>query len=315
MEKESKMIKSIIKISDLIFKEEIKRCLIQLNEYDITKDDNINIVLLIDALETLELSVECIEKKQIANGISLTRTAFEDLCFACMFESDNEKFKNAFNNVNYKKEYIEAIRKYSIEKQKDSSTERPHDYLNPKYIREQIYKNEKLYFYEMEYIKLKEYGESLYDILCLRTHPSIVRCFLYKFQNNINELNILNYYKVSYCYTILLLIINHIQKINSNKENIVKELEMILAYNTLYVIMSFEDSKEFEKDANNIINMLKIDIETYGNENNDIQESQFKQLKNIDELALILFIDIIKAEELNIDLKEIKKELGIEGKI
>ena len=314
MKKETKIIKNIIKISDLIFKEELNKYLLKLKEYDLELEENINISLLTDALETLKLSIECIEKRQIANGISLTRIAFEDLCFACMHKNNNEKFKAAFYNVNYKKEYIDTLQKYSIEKQTNPKAERPQDYLNPKYIREQIYKNEKLYFYEMGYIRLKEYGEGLYDDLCIRTHPSIVRCFLYKFQNTINELNILNYYKVSYCYIILLLIINHIQKINSDKENIITELEMILSYYTLCLIMSFEDSKDFEQDAYNIIEMLKIEMEVCNNENgNNTFQSPSEKLKNIDELALVLLMNIIKAEQLNIDLSKIKKQLGIEG--
>lgn len=313
MEKETKMIKNIIKISDLIFKEELNKYLLELKGYDFTKDENINIALLIDALEALKLSVECIEKKQISNGISLVRIAFEDLCFACMFESNNKNFKEAFFDINYKEKLQKAMNIYSIEKVKNHNAERPQDYLSPKYIRGQVYKNENVYFYETEKIKLERDGEKLYDDLCIRTHPSIVRCFLYKFQNTINEMNILNYYKFLYCYIILLLIINHIHKINNIGEKTIKELEELLAYNSMCVIMSLEESKEFEKDAYNIIEMLKLDMEPYVNEKNDDFESPFDKFKSIDSLAAILLIDIIIAEELNIDLTEIKKELGIKS--
>lgn len=315
MEKEAKIIKNIIKISDLIFKEELNKYLLELKEYDFTKDENINIALLIDALEALKLSVECIEKKQISNGISLVRIAFEDLCFACVYESNNEKFKEAFFDINYKEKLQKAKDIYSIEKAKKLDAEKPQDYLSPQYVRGQVYKNEKVYFYETENIRLKRDGERLYDDLCIRTHPSIVRCFLYKFQNTINEMNILNYYKFLYCYIILLLIINHIHKINNIGEKTVKELEELLAYNSMCVIMNLEESKEFEKDAYNIIEMLKLDIEIYSNEKNDNFESPFDKFKNIDDLAAILFVDIIVAEELKIDLAEIKKELGIKGEI
>ena len=178
-----------------MFNREINKYLLIAKEYNCIDIPKESIIFLEAASNSINNSCRLIEQDEYVDSLCLLRSAFEAIMFALaiFFDADTYKVYKHYNFDIYKK----------VLKDKNTATsnsmfaiieQKQKDPLRPGKIRNTVVKHYKEVYSEIfiecedENEVKKELGD-FYHYLCNFTHPSIVKTYVYKLQNDNETLN------------------------------------------------------------------------------------------------------------------------------
>lgn len=189
-----------------IFENEIEKLFKQLSVIDNEAIPKESKILLESSRTSIINSYKLLEKDDFIDALSLLRCAFESIMFSLVIKIDSKIYMRykSYND----KAFIEYLKKNGtiIKNKKDYK-----DIASPNNIRIVISKNHgiifKLFISEGDSKSAKVELDNFYHYLCDFTHPSIVKTYVYKIQNDVNNLDSIKYiFKLNIMYCEMLLI-------------------------------------------------------------------------------------------------------------
>lgn len=297
----------------------------QINDYLNTAENNKKVpkesyIFLESAKKSINNCLSLIDNDEYIDALCLLRSSFEAIMFSVSITLD-EKTYDMYKHYN-SENYVKALKlKYKKMQQKNPKFKIPDlekekkNFLTPYNIRKTVANNYKVLFGNL-FIGCQNEKEVLlelndfYRYLCDFTHPSIVKTYVFKIQNDINNLNgIRTIFRLNihFCRMLLLLTLNYI----SGRDIIEEEYD-------LYAIICLLDIS-LDDNYGNVNSLLKkyndyLYLSTtrkYLNRNNNkklINEliSEIKQIDNVDEFNLNLNLNkCIKSIILKFDVLDI----------
>lgn len=207
------------KLFNEIFDSQIQKYLDLINDANnIPRESRI---FLESANNSINNCIKLINDDEYVDSLCLLRSAFEAIMFSLAIYFDDETYKvyKHYDSNIYRKVLNE---KYKKMKQKDQKfkmrdiDKKSKDLLAPAKMREIVAKNYNKVFDEVFYgcesvEEVKEELRVFYKYLCDFTHPSIVKTYVFKIQNDDDSLNnIRAVFKlnINYCKILLLLALN-----------------------------------------------------------------------------------------------------------
>ena len=183
--------------------EKLIRKICDLSEEKIFKESKI---LLESSITSIINSYRLLEKDDFIDSLSLLRCAFESILFSLAIKVDS-KIYTRYKSYN-DQAFIEYLKKNGtiINNKKEYK-----DIASPNNIRIAISKNHgrifKSFISEDDFKSAKTEFDNFYHYLCDFTHPSIVKTYVYKIQNDVNNLDSIKYiFKLNIMYCEMLLI-------------------------------------------------------------------------------------------------------------
>ena len=180
-----------------------------------------SIIFLESANNSIKNSINLINNNEYVDSLCLLRSSFEAIMFslAIFFDSNTYDVYKHYNSNFYRKALTE---KYKKQQKRDPNFKIPdmdrknRDLLKPKIMRNIVANHYKEIYAELfneckdaEEVK-SELGE-FYKYLCNFTHPSIVKTYTFKIQNdseNLNSIRAVFKLNINYCKILLLLALN-----------------------------------------------------------------------------------------------------------
>ena len=189
-------------------------------------------IFLESAKNSINNCLSLIKNDEYIDSLCLLRSAFEAIMFSIAIYFD-EKTYNMYKH--YDRDIYTSVlkKKYKKEKQKNPKFKMPDlekerkEFLKPYNIRKIVADNYKSMFSEL-FIDCKDVKEvldelnSFYKYLCDFTHPSIVKTYVYKIQNdkeNLNNIRTIFRLNINCCKMILLLTLNYFSN-NDDMSNV-----------------------------------------------------------------------------------------------
>ena len=279
----------------------------QINDYLNTAEKNKKVpkesyIFLESAKKSINNCLSLTDNDEYIDALCLLRSSFEAIMFSVAITLD-EKTYDMYKHYN-SENYVKALKlKYKKMQQKNPKFQIPDlekekkNFLTPYNIRKTVANNYKVLFGNL-FIGCQNEKEVLFELndfyryLCDFTHPSIVKTYVFKIQNDINNLNgIRTIFRLNihFCRMLLLLTLNYI----SGRDIIEEEYD-------LYAIICLLDIS-LDDNYGNVNSLLKkyndyLYLKTtrkYLNRNNNkklINEliSEIKQVHNVDEFNVNL---------------------------
>lgn len=255
-------------------------------------------------------------KNEYIDSLCLLRSSFEAIMFSIAIYFDEKTYdmykhydKNIYVKV-LKEKYKKIQRKNPKFKIPDLEKERK-EFLKPYNIRKIVADNYKSLFSEL-FIDCKDEKEVLdelnnfYKYLCDFTHPSIVKTYVYKIQNdeeNLNNIRTVFRLNINCCKMLLLLTLNYF----SNNDNMsdIYDLYAIVFLLDINLIDNVDNLKSLLKKYDEYL-YLDITRKYFNNNKNKIKEMQseikaLNETENLNEKLVGVMKDIIiKFDALNL---------------
>ena len=271
----------------------------QINNYLVLSKKNMEIsketfLFLESAKNSINNCLSLIENDEYIDSLCLLRSSFETIMFSIAIYFDKktyDMYKHYDGNI-----YVNRLKeKYKIIQQKNSKIKKPDfekerkEFLKPYNIRKIVANNYKNFFSEL-FIDCKDEKEVLdelnkfYRYLCDFTHPSIVKTYVYKIQNDNEDLNNIRAIfrlNINYCKMMLLLTLNYFS--NNDDMSDIYDLYAIVFVLDINLIDNIDNLKCL---LNKYDEYLYLDITRryFNNNKNKIKEmqSEIKELNETD---------------------------------
>lgn len=278
-----------------------------------------SLIFLESAKTSINNCLSLIENDEYIDSLCLLRSSFEAIMFSIAIYFD-EKTYDMYKHYN-RDIYTRVLKiKYKKEKQKkpkfkipDLEKERK-EFLKPYNIRKIVADNYKCLFGEL-FIDCKDEREVLdelnnfYKYLCDYTHPSIVKTYVYKIQNdeeNLNNIRTVFRLNINCCKMLLLLTLNYFSN-NDDMSNIY-DLYAIVFLLDINLIDNVDNLKFLLKKYDEYL-YLDITHKYFNNNKNKIKkmQSEIKELDETDNLNEKL-VGVMKDIIIKFDALELFKE-------
>lgn len=180
------------------------------------------LIFLESSKTSINNSLLLLEKDEYIDSLCLLRSSFEAIMFSIAIHFDKKTY-DMYKHYN-KNIYVKVLKeKYKRIKNKNPKFKMPDleketkDFLKPFKIRKIVANNYKFIFSEL-FINCKDKKEVLneldefYRYLCDFTHPSIVKTYMYKIQNDkehLNNIRLVFKLNINYCKMLLILTLNY----------------------------------------------------------------------------------------------------------
>lgn len=269
----------------------------QINNYLALSKKNIEIpqetfIFLESAKNSINNCLSLIESDEYIDSLCLLRSSFETIMFTIAIYFDKktyDMYKHYNENIyvyRLKEKYKKIQQKNSKFKKPDFEKERK-EFLKPYNIRKIVANNYKNFFSEL-FIDCKDEKEVLdelnkfYRYLCDFTHPSIIKTYVYKIQNDNEDLNNIRAIfrlNINYCKMMLLLTLNYFS--NNDDMSDVYDLYVIVFVLDINLIDNIDNLKYL---LNKYDEYLYLDITRryFTNNKNKIKEMQ-SEIKELNE--------------------------------
>lgn len=282
-----------IKISNFfneIFNNQIEKYLNLAKNSDIVPKESI--IFLESANNSIKNSINLINNDEYVDSLCLLRSSFEAIMFslAIFFDSKTYDVYKHYNSNIYRKVLME---KYKKMQKKDPNFKIPdmdrknRDLLKPEIMRNIVAMHYKEIYAELfneckdtEEVK-SELGE-FYKYLCNFTHPSIVKTYTFKIQNdseNLNSIRAVFKLNINYCKILLLLALNFFTS-NDDMSDIY-DLYAIIFIADLNLVTDVDNLKKLLKKYDEYL-YLNITRKYFERNDKKIKEIQ-KEIKEINE--------------------------------
>lgn len=251
-----------------------------------------SIIFLESANNSIKNSINLINNDEYVDSLCLLRSSFEAIMFslAIFFDSKTYDVYKHYNSNFYRKALME---KYKKQQKKDPKFKIPDidknkkDLLKPEIMRNIVANHYKEIYAELfneckdtEEVK-SELGE-FYKYLCNFTHPSIVKTYTFKIQNdseNLNSIRAVFKLNINYCKILLLLALNFFTS-NDDMSDIY-DLYAILFMTDLNLVTDVDNLKKLLKKYDEYL-YLNITRKYFKRNDKKIKEIQ-KEIKEINE--------------------------------
>lgn len=278
-----------------------------------------SLIFLESAKKSINNCLSLIENDEYIDSLCLLRSSFEAIMFSIAIYFD-EKTYDMYKHYN-RDIYIRVLKtKYKKEKQKNPKFKIPDlekerkEFLKPYNIRKIVADNYKSLFGEL-FIDCKDEKEVLdelnnfYKYLCDFTHPSIVKTYVYKIQNdeeNLNNIRTVFRLNINCCKMLLLLTLNYFSN-NDDMSNIY-DLYAIVFLLDINLIDNVDNLKFLLKKYDEYL-YLDITRKYFNNNKNKIKkmQSEIKELDETDNLNEKL-VGVMKDIIIKFDALELFKE-------
>lgn len=251
-----------------------------------------SIIFLESANNSIKNSINLINNNEYVDSLCLLRSSFEAIMFslAIFFDSNTYDVYKHYNSNFYRKALTE---KYKKQQKRDPNFKIPdmdrknRDLLKPKIMRNIVANHYKEIYAELfneckdaEEVK-SELGE-FYKYLCNFTHPSIVKTYTFKIQNdseNLNSIRAVFKLNINYCKILLLLALIFF---TSNEDmNDIYDLYAILFMTDLNLVTDVDNLKKLLKKYDEYL-YLNITRNYFKRNDKKIKKIQ-KEIKEINE--------------------------------
>lgn len=251
-----------------------------------------SIIFLESANNSIKNSINLINNNEYVDSLCLLRSSFEAIMFslAIFFDSNTYDVYKHYNSNFYRKALTE---KYKKQQKRDPNFKIPdmnrknRDLLKPEIMRNIVANHYKEIYAELfneckdaEEVK-SELGE-FYKYLCNFTHPSIVKTYTFKIQNdseNLNSIRAVFKLNINYCKILLLLALNFFTS-NGDMSDIY-DLYAILFMTDLNLVTDVDNLKKLLKKYDEYL-YLNITRKYFKRNDKKIKEIQ-KEIKEINE--------------------------------
>lgn len=265
-------------------------------------------IFLESARKSINNCLSLTENGEYIDSLCLLRSSFEAIMFSIAIYFD-EKTYDMYKHYD-RDIYIKALKeKYNKEKQKNSKFKIPDlekerkEFLKPYNIRRIVANNYKSLFSEL-FTDCKGEKEVLdelnnfYKYLCDFTHPSIVKTYVYKIQNNkeyLSNIGPVFRLNINCCKLLLLLVLNYFS--NNDDMSDVYDLYAIVFLLDINLIDNVDNLKYLLKKYDEYL-YLNITRRYFSNNKNKVKEiqSEIKELnekENLNEKLVGVMEDII----------------------
>ena len=251
-----------------------------------------SIIFLESANNSIRNSIDLINNDEYVDSLCLLRSSFEAIMFslAIFFDSKTYDVYKHYNSNIYRKVLME---KYKKMQKKDPNFKIPDmDRKNRDLLKPEIMRNIVANHYQEIYAELfneckdteevkSELGE-FYKYLCNFTHPSIVKTYTFKIQNdseNLNSIRAVFKLNINYCKILLLLALNFFTS-NDDMSDIY-DLYAIIFMTDLNLVTDVDNLKKLLKKYDEYL-YLNITRKYFKRNNKKIKEIQ-KEIKEINE--------------------------------
>lgn len=251
-----------------------------------------SIIFLESANNSIKNSINLINNDEYVDSLCLLRSSFEAIMFslAIFFDSKTCDVYKHYNSNFYRKALMEKYKKQQI---KDPNFKIPDmDRKNRDLLKPEIMRNIVANHYKEIYAELfneckdaaevkSELGE-FYKYLCNFTHPSIVKTYTFKIQNdsaNLNSIRAVFKLNINYCKILLLLALNFFTS-NDDMSDIY-DLYAILFVTDLNLVTDVDNLKKLLKKYDEYL-YLNITRKYFKRNDKKIKEIQ-KEIKEINE--------------------------------
>ena len=271
-------------------------------------------IFLESAKNSINNCLLLIEKNEYIDSLCLLKSSFEAIMFSIAIYFDEktyDMYKHYDKNI-YVKVLKEKYKKIQRKNPKFKLPERERkEFLKPYNIRKIVASNYKSLFSEL-FIDCKDEKEVLdelnnfYKYLCDFTHPSIVKTYVFKIQNdeeNLNNIRTFFRLNINCCKMLLLLTLNYFS--NNDDMSDIYDLYAIVFLLDINLIDNVDNLKSLLKKYDEYL-YLDITRKYFNNNKNKIKEmqSEIKELnetENLNEKLVGVMKDIIiKFDALNL---------------
>lgn len=266
-----------------------------------------SIIFLESANNSIKNSIELIKNDEYVDSLCLLRSSFEAIMFslAIFFDKKTYDVYKCYNSNIYRKVMMEKYKKIQKKNPKfkiPDVDKKKRDLLKPEIMRDIVANHYKeIYdeiFYDCKDIdEVKEELRNFYKYLCNFTHPSIVKTYTFKIQQNTDNLNSIRAVfktNINYCKILLLLALNFLTLKNDMGDiynlyavlfltdiNLITDadnLKSLLKKYDEYLYLNI--TKKYFKRNNKKLKKIQDDIKSINNAN-DINEKMVGVLKDI----------------------------------
>lgn len=266
-----------------------------------------SIIFLESANNSIKNSIELIKNDEYVDSLCLLRSSFEAIMFslAIFFDKKTYDVYKCYNSNIYRKVMMEKYKKIQKKNPKfkiPDVDKKKRDLLKPEIMRDIVANHYKeIYdeiFYDCKDIdEVKEELRNFYKYLCNFTHPSIVKTYTFKIQQNTDNLNSIRAVfktNINYCKILLLLALNFLTLKNDMGDiynlyavlfltdiNLITDadnLKSLLKKYDEYLYLNI--TKKYFKRNNKKLKKIQDDIKAINNAN-DINEKMVGVLKDI----------------------------------
>lgn len=266
-----KIIYELYEICNELFTEKLEEKMKKMSEKKVMPEESILFMEL--ARSSIKNSEELLSKNQYIDSLCTLRCAYEALLFGIAINIDEEIF-NAYKYYNRNLIY-EALKNNNKNRDKKEIKQKSKEILQPYNIRNKIIANyEKIFkdFFENDdKEKIKKEFDEFYHYLSDFTHPSIIKIYNYKIQEEEKTvLKKLYLNNINYCKILLIIGINYF--INEDNEDVIKIYLIMFLFNVASI--DYTDINDLKKtirkydkylylnNTQRIFNTKKIEVKT-----------------------------------------------------